>query len=58
MITNTIFNLYVDSPEETPYGQMIFLTMDEADPNIVLREGGLYGIYFNDLTGHYAIIKR
>lgn len=46
------------SPEETPYGQMIFLTMDEADPNIVLREGGLYGIYFNDLTGHYAIIKR
>ena len=46
------------SPDDTPFGKTIFLEHDEADPNIVLYEGGRYDIWFNDMTGHYAIIKR
>lgn len=46
------------APEEVPFGKTIFLALDEADPNIVLTQGGRYEIYFNDLTGHYAIIRR
>lgn len=45
-------------PESRPYGRTIFLQGDEADPNVVLREGGIYDIWFNDLTGLYIINKQ
>lgn len=40
-------------PEASPYGKTIFLTGSEYDPNIVIRQGGDYRIFFNDLTGQY-----
>lgn len=45
-------------PNAVPYGRTIYLTGDEADPNIVVPEGGDYTIVFNDLTGHYIILKK
>lgn len=45
-------------PEGRPYGRTIFLQGDEADPNVVLREGGNYDIWFNDITGLYIINKQ
>ncbi len=46
------------NPYDVPYGQTTYLTGDEADPNIILEEGGDYEIYFNDLTGQYVILKK
>ena len=45
-------------PNAVPYGKTIYLTGDETDPNIVVPEGGDYIIVFNDLTGHYIILKK
>lgn len=45
-------------PNAVPYGKAIYLTGDEYDPNIVIPEGGNYAITFNDLTGHYVILKK
>lgn len=45
-------------PEALPYGRTMFLTADEADPNVNVREEGAYEIVFNDLTGHYIIRKK
>ena len=43
--------------DSTPFGGTVYLEGDEADPNIVLREGGAYRIWFEDLTGLYIIHK-
>lgn len=43
-------------PESVLFGKTIYLK--SPDDNIVVREGGNYHIVFNDLTGHYAIIKK
>lgn len=45
-------------PDAVPYGKAVFLAGDEYDPNIVVPEGGDYIIAFNDLTGHYIILKK
>lgn len=46
------------NPYDVPYGKTVYLTGDEADPNVILEEGGAYRIVFNDLTGHYVILKQ
>lgn len=45
-------------PDALPYGKTIFLTGNEYDPNIIIRESGDYQIIFNDLTGQYIILKK
>jgi hypothetical protein len=38
---------------EVPYGKAVF-----DGPGATIQNAGTYDIYFNDLTGHYAIIKH
>lgn len=38
---------------EIPYGKAIF-----DGPGATIQNAGNYNIYFNDLTGHYAIVKQ
>lgn len=45
-------------PYAVPYGKTVFLTGTEPDPNVILDEGGEYEVLFNDLTGHYAFLKK
>jgi len=38
---------------DIPYGKAVF-----DGPGATIQEVGTYDIYFNDLTGHYAIVKQ
>ncbi len=46
-------NNWGGNDSDIPYGKAIF-----DGPGATIQEAGTYDIFFNDLTGHYAIVKQ
>lgn len=44
--------------DAVPFGNMLYLEGNESDPNVVLRAGGEYRVYFNDITALYIIKQK